>query len=117
VSSEASTRASADTALSGRVTALEAPETAVSSSAASGTLFTASGRSFIAHVSVFTNSKAEVLQLMGAYNGTSWYMGQSGAGQATGVTFSINASTGVVSFSGTAAQAKTFKYILSTTSV
>lgn len=116
VSSEASTRASAVSALSTRVSALESPEVAVSSSASSGTLFTATGRSVIAHVSVLAGSKAEVFQLMCVYNGTKWFIGQSAAGEASGVTFSISAA-GVVSFADGASQAKTMKYILTKTTV
>lgn len=116
VSSEASTRASADTALSNRVTALESPEVAVTSSASSGTLFTATGRSVIAHVSVLAGSKAEVFQLMCVFNGTKWFIGQSAAGETSGVTFSIS-TAGVVSFSDGASQAKTMKYILTRTTV
>lgn len=116
VSSEASTRASADSALSNRVSTLENPEVAVTSSASSGTLFTATGRSVIAHVSVLAGSKAEVFQLMCVYNGTKWFIGQSAVGEASGVTFSISAA-GVVSFADGASQAKTMKYILTKTTV
>lgn len=92
------------------------PQVTVTSSLASGTLFSVTGRSFTAQVSVFTNNSAEVFQLMGIYNESQWFLCQTAVGETTNVAFSIS-SVGVVSFTGTADQAKTIKYILSKTSV
>ena len=105
------------TSLQQQITALEAHhEVSITSSAASGTLFTASGRGFIAQVSLVVSNTAELFNFMGIFNGTSWYMSQVSVGQNTGVSFSIS-SVGVITFSDPQARAKTIKYIITTTSI
>lgn len=85
----------------------------VTSSLASDSLFSADGyRSFMAQVSVFvddTSDKAETFILIGANNGSNWYMSQVSTGLSSGVTFSIS-SSGLVSFSGQAGKTKKISY-------
>ncbi|NDC48784.1 MAG: hypothetical protein EBZ61_06865 [Micrococcales bacterium] len=86
-----------------------------SSSSASGSLFTVdvnAYKSFMAQVSVFVDAGtdlAETFVLLGSNTGSTWLMGQSSAGNNSGVTFDIN-SAGVVSFSDIFARAKSFSY-------
>lgn len=116
VSAEANIRAAADAAFDTRISTLENPEISLTSSATAATLFTATGRSFTAHISVFANSKAEVFHIMGIYNGVKWFSGQASAGETTDVSFSVS-TTGAVQFSDPAAQSKTIKYVLTKTSL
>jgi hypothetical protein len=87
----------------------------VTSNLTSGSVFTVNSniyRGFIAQVSVFVDDSvdlSETFMILGANNGSSWFISPPSAGNNSGVTFTID-SAGVLSFADSLGRQKTIAY-------